>query len=156
MFLDTRPNYSDAVMDDNASVFSWSSAETLVNDVQMHHDDDTSDLDYILHFNSPKAQEDWGQDALCEQFTSQLTLKTEEISGEASLMDVDEDLDGLVDVTMRSLSGDNGPFLGDGEISMEILAPTLASGSLSGNTTITEPTSIPTLLEINVCVSTFC
>ena len=152
MVLDTQPFYHDAVMDDNASVFSWSSADTLVNDVQMHHDDDTSDLDYILHFNCPKAQEDWGQDALCEQFTSQLTLKTEEISGEASLMDVDEDLDGLVDVTMLSLSGDNEPFLGDGEISMEILVPTSASGPLSGNNSITESSSI---FEANVCIPTF-
>ena len=93
MVFDTRPICYDAFIDDNASVFSWSSADTLVNDVQMHDDDDTSDLDYILHYNSPKAQEDWGQDALCEQFTSQLTLETDEISGEASLMDVDEDLD---------------------------------------------------------------
>ncbi|KAJ3480572.1 hypothetical protein NLI96_g8247 [Meripilus lineatus] len=133
MVLDTQPIYYDAVTDDSASVFSWNSAETLVNDVPMHHDDDTSDLDYILHCNSPKAQEDWGQDALCEQFTSQLTLETEEISGEASLMDVDEDLNELVDVTMLFLSGDIEPFLGDGEISMETHALNLASSPLSGS-----------------------
>ncbi|KAJ3474969.1 hypothetical protein NLI96_g12139 [Meripilus lineatus] len=145
MVLDTQRNYCDAVMDDNASIFSWSSAETLVNDVKMHDDDDTSDLDYILHYNSAKAQEDCGQDSLCELFVSQLTIKSEETSGDASLMDVDEDLDGLVDVTMLSLSGDNEPFLGDGEISMEILVPTSASGPLSGS--ITAPTSI---FEANV------
>ncbi|KAJ3476901.1 hypothetical protein NLI96_g10832 [Meripilus lineatus] len=148
MVLDTQPNFYDAVMDDNASVFSWSSAETLVNDVKMHDDDDdTSDLDYILHFNSPKAQEDCGQDSLCERFVSQLIIKSEETSGDASLMDVDEDLDELVDVTMLSLSGDDEPFLGDGEISMEVLVPALASGSLSGSGGITAPTSI---LEANV------
>ena len=92
-------------MDDNASVFSWSSAETLVNDVKMHNDDDTSDLDYILHYNSPKAQENWGQDALCELFKSQVTIKSEEPSDDASLMDVDEDLDELVDATMLSQIG---------------------------------------------------
>ncbi|KAJ3481017.1 hypothetical protein NLI96_g7953 [Meripilus lineatus] len=146
MVLDTQPNYYDAIMDDNASVFSWSSAETLVNDVNMHDDDDTSDLDYILHFNSPKAQEDCGQDSLCELFVSQLIIKSEETSGDASLMDVDEDLDELVDVTMLSLSGDDEPFLGDGEISMEVLVPALASGPLSGSSGTTAPTSI---LEAN-------
>ncbi|KAJ3476900.1 hypothetical protein NLI96_g10838 [Meripilus lineatus] len=147
MVLDTQPNYYDAFMDDNASVFSWSSAETLVNDVTMHADDDTSDLDYILHYNSPKAQEDCGQDSLCELFVSQLTIKSEETSGDASLMDVDEDLNELVDVTMLSLSSNNEPFLGDGEISMEILVPPSAFGFLSGSSSITEPASI---FEANV------
>ncbi|KAJ3476902.1 hypothetical protein NLI96_g10836 [Meripilus lineatus] len=147
MVLDTQPSYYDAVMDDNASVFSWSSAETLVNDIRMHDDDDTSDLDYILHYNSSKTQEDRGQDSLCELFVSQLTIKSEETSGDASLMDVDEDLDELVDVTMLSLSSENEPFLGDGEISMEILVPTSTSGPLSGSSSIIEPTSI---FEANV------
>ncbi|KAJ3486370.1 hypothetical protein NLI96_g4288 [Meripilus lineatus] len=147
MVLDTQTNYYDAFMDDNASVFSWSSAETLVNDVTMHADGDTSDLDYILHYNSPKAHRDWGQDSLCELFVSQLIIKSEETSGDTSLMDVDEDLNELVDVTMLSLSGNNEPFLGDGEISMEILVPPSAFGFLSGGSSITEPTSI---FEANV------
>ncbi|KAJ3486362.1 hypothetical protein NLI96_g4284 [Meripilus lineatus] len=150
MVLDTQPIYYDAVMDDNASVFSWSSAETLVNDVRMHDDDDTSDLDYILHYNSPKAQEDCGQDSLCGLFVSQLIIKSEETSGDASLMDMGEDSDELVDVTMRSLPGDNETFLSDGDISMEILVSTPAPGSLSGSSNISEQTSVSTILEANV------
>ncbi|KAJ3486368.1 hypothetical protein NLI96_g4282 [Meripilus lineatus] len=153
LVLDTQPTYYDAVMDDNASVFSWSSAETLVNDVQMQHDD-TSDLDYILQYNSPKAQEDWDQDALCELFVSRVTLKTNENSEDSSFMDVDEASDEIVDVTMLSLSGNHEPSLGD--ISMEVLVKTSAPGAQSGSSLDgIEPQSISTVVEINVCISRF-
>lgn len=152
--LGTQLIHCDAVMDDNASVLSWSSTDTLVDDVQIHGDD-TSDLDDILQFNNTMVIEDLGQHSLCNMSMSKVTLSSSNSSGEVSLMNVDEDI--LVDVSMFSLSGNDDPSLGDHDISMEILVSTSEPSTLSGSSRMDtiEPTSISTLLDAEVCVSTF-